>query len=210
MKLKFNNTSFCIHCTFPTDSCICALAPILTLPSHVHILYHPKEFQRRNSSGRLLKHCFNVPSIQWHRLKNKQLQQKLNGYALLYPAEPEKAELNTLITKHGQPLTQQRHEPLKGYIWLDATWQESRKILKQSPWLNALPKYSISTHSDYDLPSSQYSLRRNQTSEGLSTMETFAYWLYEQNQIQSAQDLLNFFNHFQATYLSVRNSGLFK
>ena len=192
------------------DKCICDLAPKLTLPSQVHILYHPKEFQRRNSSGRLLKHCFNVPSSQWHRLKNEQLKQELNGYALLYPSKPSKAHPVTLNSENEQHQTHDTNESIKGYIWLDATWQESRKILNQSPWLNALPKYSISPHLDYDLPKSKYALRRNQTTEGLSTMETLAYWLYEQNQTQSAQDLLNFFNQFQTAYLAIRDSGLFK
>lgn len=97
---------------------------------------------------------------------------------------------------------------VKGFIWLDATWQESRKILRQSPWLNNLPKYSITATPDFT--SHGYELRRNQIKTGLSTIETFAYWLYEQNQTQSAQDLLNFFNQFQSEYLAVRDAGLFK
>lgn len=77
-------------------------------------------------------------------------------------------------------------------------------MLRQSPWLNSLPKYPLKNAS------SQYSLRRNQTSDGLSTIESMAFWLEEQNQTKSSQDLLHFFQLFQDRYLDARESGLFK
>jgi DTW domain-containing protein YfiP len=203
VEIKLTNISFCVDCTLPLQSCLCRFAPSLTLPSKTHILFHPRELERRNSSGRLLKHCFNIPSTRWHRLKNNQLESIFDGYALLYPADINSKQTSLQIDQH--PAV-----PAKGFLWIDATWQESRKMLNQSPWLNKLPKYAVSAHLTNRLPASQYTLRRNQTPQGLSTIETFSYWLYEQNQPKSGQDLLNFFNQFQTAFLAARNSGLFK
>lgn len=221
MQNKPQNLSFCIHCTLPSANCLCDLAPTLTLTANTHILFHPRELERRNSSGRLLKHCLNIPSTKWHRLKNTQLESEFKGYALLYPTDNQ-----SNVSSGNLTLPANKEKPLnpKGYLWIDATWQESRKMLNQSPWLNQLPKYAISAHSVSSLNSidsvnlkpaatqtnSQYKLRRNQTEQGLCTIETFSYWLYEQNQVKSAQDLLNFFNQFQTAFLAARNFGLFK
>jgi DTW domain-containing protein YfiP len=192
------------------QSCLCGLAPVLTLPSKTHILFHPRELERRNSSGRLLKHCLNIPSSPWHRLKNNQYESIFEGYWLLYPADIKSNTSNTGTSQVAQAKDPQASTPPKGFLWIDATWQESRKMLNQSPWLNKLPKYAVSAHLENKLPPSQYTLRRNQTQQGLSTIETFSYWLYEQNQIKSAQDLLSFFNQFQTAFLAARHSGFLK
>ena len=187
---------FCIQCTLPESHCICESAPNLTFPSQVSVLFHPRELERRNSTGRLLKRCCHIESHTWHRLKNEQLSQKFQDFALIYPEE-----------ESSQPCSSQSapsENAVKGYLWIDATWQESKKMLRQSPWLNLLPKYSLKATS------SQYLLRRNQTSEGLSTMESMALWLAEQNQTKSSQDLLHFFQLFQDRFLTARNAGLFK
>lgn len=205
MNSEPDQKTFCIDCTLPYNLCICSLAPKLPLDIDTHILFHPRELHRRNSSGRLLKHCLNIPSSQWHRLKNADQAAQFQGYALLYPDDNKQNNPNGTLK-----LNDKDTQDVKGYLWLDATWQESRKMMRQSPWLDALPKYAITSHLTTDRSGSQYKLRRNQTKQGLSTMETFACWLGEQNQAKSAQDLLNFFNLFQNTFLNARNSGLFK
>lgn len=103
-------------------------------------------------------------------------------------------------TKNHQPLPSN----IEGFLWIDSTWQESQKMLRQSPWLNALPKYPLSSEP------SQYKLRRNQKQTGLSTMESMAIWLQQQKQPKAGQDLLHFFNLFQDRYLAAREAGMFK
>jgi DTW domain-containing protein YfiP len=141
-------------------------------------------------------------------LKNEILEQKFEGFALLYPIDESAKTPSQPL--HFESQRAEHTEAPTGYIWIDATWQESRKMLRQSPWLNKLPKYQVNRLTSKNLPDSQYALRRNQTTEGLCTMETFAYWLDEKNHPKSARDLLNFFNQFQSAFLKARNSGLFK
>ena len=184
---------FCIQCTLPSSHCICDQAPKIQVSPPISVLFHPRELERRNSTGRLLKNCCHISFDIWHRLKNEQLQHKYEGYSLIYPST-QSAEA-TAITNGPAP---------KGYLLLDATWQETQKMLRQSPWLNDLPKYTISNQL------SRYRLRRNQKSEGLSTIECAAYWLMEQNQTKPSQELLHFFQDFQTRFLAARNAGLFK
>ena len=54
-------------------------------------------------------------------------------------------------------------------LWvIDGTWQEAQKMLRQSPWLKAMPKVKIQALKGQALDS-KFELRRNQ--QGLCTME---------------------------------------
>jgi len=181
----------CIRCALPRQYCVCLKSPFIELIKPCHILFHPREMTRRNSTGRLLKMCSNIETSLWHRLQNKQMENQFQGYYLLYP--------NKDTSFIQPPATQAR-----GFLWLDGTWQETQKMLRQSPWLNTLPKFSLQAQK------SQYRLRRNQTQTGLSTLESVSYWLKEQNEVQSSQELLNFFNEFQTTYLCAQQAGQLK
>ncbi len=183
--------NYCIQCTLPLNFCVCAHAPRVLTPKACSILFHPREVQRRNSSGRLLRVCTDVQTNIWHRLKNEQLESKFQHYGLIYP-NPD----NTT------PIVDTPN--FKGYLWIDSTWQESQKMLRQSPWLQNLPKISI------DNVNSDYRLRRNQREGGMSTLESMAQWLKIQNQPEQAEELLQFFQLFQNAFLKARQAGLLK
>ncbi len=132
-----------------------------------------------------------MQSSTWHRLKNKQQEIEFQHYGLIYP-DPENsaAIVNT--------------QNLDGYLWIDSTWQESQKMLRQSPWLQNLPKININGAS------SNYRLRRNQRDGGMSTLESMAQWLMTQNKPEQAEELLQFFQLFQDAFLKARQAGLLK
>lgn len=216
--------SQCRHCTFPIEHCICEQGKEITIPSsiNIHLLFHPRELEKRNSTGRLLKHCCDIPSSKWHRLKNQQQSQAFTDFGLLYPADD------------AIPLSSDAMENHKGLLIIDGTWQESQKMLRQSPWLNTLPKYrlmepdlnhklSAKAHcnnkdtsnsnrkiTSSDLTMSQFQLRRNQKDNGLCTLEAFALSLKALGHTQSCQDLLQFLQIFQSRYLDLRQAGLLK
>jgi DTW domain-containing protein YfiP len=136
----------------------------------------------------------NAQHDTWHRLKNDQLAHRYQDYCLIYPDQniSERQSSNAEINE----------QDYKGFLWIDSTWQQSHKMLRQSPWLNELPKKTITG------PASTYKLRRNQKEGGLSTLESMAYWLMHENQHEQAQELLQFFQTFQDTFLKVRLAGL--
>ncbi len=185
-------TNYCIHCTLPADYCVCDQAPNITLPKNCTILFHPREISRRNSTGRLLKSCTDIQSTTWHRLKNQQQETTFANHALIYPHQNEIENKNDSTTD------------LNHFLWVDSTWQESHKMMRQSPWLTKMRKYSITNTR------SAFRLRRNQKQDGLSTLESLAYWLMEQGHSQPALELLEHFDHFQEAFLSARQDGLLK
>ena len=185
-------SNYCIHCTLPDDYCVCDLAPSIILPTNCTILFHPRELSKRNSTGRLLKSCTDVKSDTWHRLKNEQMEAAFYDYALVYPALESD--------------TNYKEAPIdaKGLLLIDSTWQESRKMIRQSPWLKKMRKYSIKSTP------STFCLRRNQTEGGLSTLESLAFWLKDQHKHEHAAQLLHYFHHFQQAFLKARQAGLLK
>ena len=136
--------------------------------------------------------CSDIQSNTWHRLKNSQQEAKFKNYCLIYPqsADAECPAVN--------------EQTFEGYLWIDSTWQESQKMLRQSPWLKNLPRKTIQG------PPSDYKLRRNQKDGGLSTLESLAYWLEGENQPATAKELLQFFHIFQDAFLKARLAGLLK
>jgi len=189
---------YCIHCTLPLPTCVCQFAPKVSLATPCTLLYHPKEYTKRSNTGRLLKISTNIETTSWHRLKSSELEKQFKHYALFYPGEDTSTANNTHAT------TEQDHNEIQGYLILDATWQESQKMMRQSPWLARLPRVSIKA------PQSGYRLRRNQSQQGLSTLESVAYWLIEQNQRNCGLELIQFLNCFQDAYLKARQAGQLK
>jgi DTW domain-containing protein YfiP len=79
-----------------------------------------------------------------------------------------------------------------GYIILDATWQEARKMYNRSPYLHSLVKCQFTPAR----PSS-YVMRRNQLAEGLCTAECVSELLRLHNEPELAQTLDLALSEFQ-------------
>lgn len=126
------------------------------------ICSHAKEWQKLDNTAHwAFLSSPNIKRIKWHRKTERihspidlQQLQDLTGQFLLFPAADA-------IDIDQPELTIEQ-------LWVvDGTWQEAQKMLRQSPWLNDLPKVKIVDHS-----ASQFVLRRNQ--RGLSTLEAIA------------------------------------
>jgi len=187
---------FCTRCTMPTSHCVCPHWPKIEL-NGFSLLFHPLEKQKRSSTGRLLHQLSHINSAVWHRCNAETLAEQFADHALLYPASEED-------TQPTLPLCES-HAPC---LILDGTWQQTRKMMRQSPWLQALPRVGFSTPSS--TISSEFRLRRNQQAEGLSTLEAIAQCLFEQGHSQTHQDLLKFFADFQTAFGCAQNAGLLK
>lgn len=89
-----------------------------------------------------------------------------------------------------------RGRPL--YILIDSTWQQARKMVRQSSYLKNIPRVSLDVTAK-----SQYRLRRNQLDNGMSTCEA-AVCLMEQvgepkNAAALNQYFLDFMRHYDAS-----------
>ncbi|MPY24144.1 DTW domain-containing protein [Shewanella psychropiezotolerans] len=78
-------------------------------------------------------------------------------------------------------------------IILDATWQEARKMMRQSPYLKAADKFALTEQAD-----SGFTLRRNQIEGGLCTLECIIGLLELKNHHEEAELLKQALIDFQA------------
>ncbi|MGY0216590.1 tRNA-uridine aminocarboxypropyltransferase [Endozoicomonadaceae bacterium StTr2] len=143
------------------------------------LLTHQTEFSKPTNTGQLVKELLpDTLILEWSRVElPEQLLDRLadpavtpwlvfpGEYAIYHSAELFKAEPKA---KSDQPL----------FIVLDATWQQARKIYRQSPYLHNLPLYNLG-----EVPESVYTLRRNQQAGHLCTAEVVACVLGKESQL---------------------------
>jgi DTW domain-containing protein YfiP len=161
----------CIHCRLPATHCVCNKIEQIELPFNIMLCCHSKEWQRNDNTGQwALLSSQNIRRIRWHRKPeliypalSTELLIKEDGHYLLFPSD-DAEDIQQLFQKTAQSDAQ----PIVQLWVIDGTWQEAQKMLRQSPWLKALPKVKIQASLGQTLES-QFQLRRNQ--QGLCTME---------------------------------------
>jgi len=136
---------------------------------------HSKEWQRNDNTGQwALLSSNNIGRIRWHR-KTELIHPAIStvelikegGHYLLFPSD-DAVDIQQLFQDTNLLTTQELTQPITQLWVIDGTWQEAKKMLKQSPWLKAMPKVKILASEGQPLES-QFQLRRNQ--QGLCTME---------------------------------------
>ncbi|RJG47903.1 tRNA-uridine aminocarboxypropyltransferase [Motilimonas pumila] len=139
---------------------------------HFHLLSHPKEVHRRSNTGQVIEalwpeHC---QRYIWSRQRNV-LPKALNtSMALLMPGDQASS-------------SQDEVKGFQHFLIIDSTWQEAKKIYRQSPCLHILPKVSVCAKP------STFILRANQIEGGLSTAEVAVNLLSQQGYHQQAEQL---------------------
>lgn len=124
---------------------------------HIFLLTHQKELERKTNTGQLVLEAFKekATKILWERKRPDTALLNViqeGSVALLYPSADSK-----LISEASA---------YDNYIVIDSTWQEAQKIYNHSPYLKSLPHVKVASTQE-----SLYHLRRNQTKEGLCTVE---------------------------------------
>lgn len=125
----------CPHCGFQFN-CICSLLPKLSSEQSLMLLMHPNELTRDTNTGKLLAQCqLNVTQVVWDRkTPPAELLETLANPSLL-PVLLFPSEESLTLEQVQQQSNEQSRRPL--YIILDATWQEARKMINKSRWLEA-------------------------------------------------------------------------
>ncbi|MFZ3532408.1 DTW domain-containing protein [Vibrio harveyi] len=179
----------CPHCAFQFN-CICSLLPKLSSEHSLMLLMHPNELTRDTNTGKLLAQCqLNVTQVVWDRkTPPAELLETLANPSLL-PVLLFPSEESLTLEQVQQQSTEQNRQPL--YIILDATWQEARKMINKSRWLEGVAMMGLTTQAD-----SQYQLRRNQQEGNLCTFEVAAQLLEQLGEEQNQKQMLNFFEQY--------------
>lgn len=186
----------CARCLRASSACICDCAETVEHLCEVLILQHPDEARHIKSSGRLLHLCLPHSQIEIglafepsHLNAILQLDGKQN--VLLYPeTESPQTERNSPSIWQEFPVTQLR------LIILDASWRQSRVMLKANPQLQSLPRMGLR-----ETPNSRYVIRRAHKADQLSSLEACAYALQilepENDHCLKLLDAFDRFNHMQ-------------
>ncbi|HHX8602733.1 TPA: tRNA-uridine aminocarboxypropyltransferase [Vibrio alginolyticus] len=193
----------CPTCGFQFN-CMCSLMPKLTSEHNILLLMHPNELKRDTNTGQLLEQCqLNIERVIWDR---KQPPAELLSLladpsrypVLLFPCE-ESITLEDVVLQSQQ----QTKTPL--FIILDATWQEARKMINKSRWLEGIPTMGLSAPAD-----SQYQLRRNQQQGNLCTFEVAAHLLGQLGEQNNQQQMQRFFAHYLALFQAEKSGHALK
>lgn len=188
----------CSTCGF-TYNCICSYQPKLSSDIEFALLYHQNEQARLTNTGKLIINSLPNTAHQylWQRKEPPiKLIEKINQSEteawLLFPS------INSITDTQ---YLQSRHSNKKQlFILLDATWQEARKIVNKSTWLQSIPTLSLNINQ-----TSHYSLRRNQNKGSLCTCEAGIEVLKMANEPYNAKQLNHYFEQFQRVFQSEKS-----
>ena len=166
--------SYCSHCHYPVNVCLCQHIQQAFPKTHLVILQHPSEVKAAKNTARLIKLCIPKSEIivgeqpqDFAELK-KQIQHDTHQHSLrwgiLYPTDQatqiEDIEKTSLSLKP------------QALILLDGTWKKAYKMWQLNPWLHALPQLTFR-----EIPENRYLIRKTQQANSLSTLEAAAYAL---------------------------------
>lgn len=84
---------------------------------------------------------------------------------------------------------------IENFLIIDGTWQEANKIYNRSPYLKRFQKFSLPENLQ-----SEYKLRKNQKSSGLSTVESAIKILILKAYNKESELLHERFTEFQDSY----------
>ena len=154
----------CWHCQRPVVGCICDLVPRIVQRTRLVIIQHPRERKHPFGTVRLARLGLeNVEVRVADHAGHRRLScpgAPIEDGALLYPT-PGAVDIAALTPA---PRT---------LVVVDGTWSTAHKLVRDTPWIAALPAVSIAPPRP-----GNYRIRRaRDPSRQLSTIEAIAYAL---------------------------------
>ncbi len=176
------------------DACWCATLPALT-PSLIQffLLIHERELSRPTNTGHLVMQAItNTRQAVWARRQPPlDLINDIQSGRLVYLVFPaEWAQAPAIATLPDSQVL---------LVLLDATWQEARKIYRQSSYLQSLPVLSL-------MPTypSTFTLRRHQRPGHLSTAEVVTHILAQYGDTAQTSVFNTYYEQFLTHYKASR------
>jgi DTW domain-containing protein YfiP len=156
------------------------------------------ESNKRSNTGFHVRKLFGdqVKMIMWQRKEEARMKSRCgDNPVLLFPSEyvtsVSEHESRTLVSDLPE------HWQSRSFIIIDATWQQARKMYRQSPWLQSLDVWSLPEQAEDVLADFQFTLRKNQVASGCSTVETVAKVMGLLHEQDEARKMLRYFDQFQ-------------
>ncbi|WP_261885002.1 tRNA-uridine aminocarboxypropyltransferase [Vibrio pomeroyi] len=197
-----SNQQACSGCGF-THQCICHRIPSTESQTHVVLLTHENELSRDTNTGKLLQQSLEqCESFVWQRKTPPAelmtlLEDETRQPFLLFPSD-ESVECQQAVLNKAND-----REPL--FIILDGTWQEAKKMLNKSPWLQSIPQVHLDIASE-----SSYTLRRNQDSGHLCTCEVGVELLKTLGEEEPARLINDYYQHYLKVFQADKSGHALK
>lgn len=166
VPLGFEPRPTCGRCQRPRSVCYCAHLPSLPTQTKVVFLQHPREATMGVGTARMANLC--LPGSELH------VGLRWSGSAALAPILADRVRPAALLFP-GPTAKDVGTQPPPGPITLivvDGTWAQAKKIVKETPELAALPRYTFVAPEP-----SRYRIRKEPQAEFLSTIESLAHIL---------------------------------
>ncbi len=184
--------------------CVCSHLPKCTSPAHIALLMHENEQLRETNTGRwLLQSVTPSSSHVWQRTEPcpqliKLIQDPNTQAYILFPSEES-------ISVERAQMESDKGVKRSVFIVLDGTWQEAKKMLRKSAWLQNIPTIHITPQQ-----TSNYQLRRNQAEGHLCTLEVGCELLASLGNQQGADKLRHFFDRYMLVYKADKSGHAFQ
>ncbi|USH04031.1 DTW domain-containing protein [Grimontia kaedaensis] len=185
----------CPSCGFHYN-CLCEAVPKLDSHVRIELLMHETETGRATNTGQLLENA--LPYCRRHVWQRKtpplELLTLLADPAaqpyLVFPGEEAIALEKAVSRMTSKPEAKPIH-----FIIIDATWQQARKMLRQSPWLEDVPMITLPEGL-----STRYALRRNQPEGSLCTCEVGMVLMDAMGEAENAVEVGKYFDKFMQVF----------
>jgi DTW domain-containing protein YfiP len=181
---KVTKRTSCAACLRPQRACICGCIQRVASDVEVLILQHPSEVLHAKGTARLLHLCLPNSRIVVGELFDESALQALlteggKQAVLLYPTDNE------------QPLAGSALNQIR-LVVIDATWQNSRRLLRLNPLLQTLPRMAFKNPE----PTRYSAIRIAHAPHQLSTIEATGAMLAQLEKGFDTQPLLAAFDDF--------------
>lgn len=184
MTQAFKRRATCTACLRPQRACICPCVQRVHSDVEVLVLQHPSEVLHAKGTARLLHLCLPNSRIVVGEVFDETVLQGLlteggKQSVLLYPSDCYNAPV-------GKSTNQVR------LVVLDATWQNSRRLLRLNPALQTLPRIAFQNPA----PTRYNAIRIAHAPHQLSTIEATGAMLAQLEHGLDTQPLLVAFDDF--------------
>lgn len=156
---------YCQQCGYPETTCICSHINTVDTSLNIIIIQHEKEAYHAKNTARLISLCIPTSRIiltnDVQAMQNLEKECSFEHTALIYPSETSEPLESTATARLNQFST---------LLLIDGSWKQAFGMVKQNPWLAALPTFHFTS-----APESNYVIRHTKLEHALSTLEAAAY-----------------------------------
>lgn len=155
--------SYCPHCAYPQQSCVCSAINETGYQTQIVVLQHPSEVKHAKNTARLI--ALVAPETETvvgekpedFRAVRRKLVSNPNA-VILFPTATSIALTESLNAA-----------PIDTLIIIDGTWRKAKKIWLSNPWLHGMRVCHLNSPI-----SSRYHIRSSRQPDGLASIEAAA------------------------------------